>query len=572
MPSSLSLSSFSLHANPSHFPRPLYKPTIPYPSTNLPKSLSIKSSIDKPEKPTNNTTKQSSWVSPDWLTSLAQSLSIGKDDSNIPIANAKLEDVSELLGGALFLPLFKWMQEYGPIYRLAAGPRNFVVVSDPAIAKHVLRNYGKYAKGLVAEVSEFLFGSGFAIAEGQLWTVRRRAVVPSLHKTYLSVIVDRVFCKCAERLVEKLKTNALNGSAVNMEENFSQLTLDVIGLALFNYNFDSLTTDSPVIDAVYTALKEAEARSTDLLPYWKINALCKIIPRQIKAEKAVTLIRKTVEELINKCKEIVESEGERINEEEYVNETDPSILRFLLASREEFQNTTKRKSRVLQHKVSSIQLRDDLLSMLVAGHETTGSVLTWTAYLLSKDPSSLSKAQEEVDRVLQGRSPTYEDIKNLKFLTRCINESLRLYPHPPVLLRRAQVADVLPGNYKVNPGQDIMISVYNIHHSPQVWDRAEVFVPERFDLDGPMPNETNTDFRFIPFSGGPRKCIGDQFALLEAIVALAIFVQHMDFELVPDQNISMTTGATIHTENGLYMKVSQRQTKSAFAASSSSSR
>ncbi|XP_028058666.1 carotene epsilon-monooxygenase, chloroplastic-like isoform X2 [Camellia sinensis] len=384
-----------------------------------------------------------------------------------------------------------------------------------------------------------------------------RAVVPSLHKTYLSVIVDRVFCKCAERLVEKLKTNALNGSAVNMEENFSQLTLDVIGLALFNYNFDSLTTDSPVIDAVYTSLKEAEARSTDLLPYWKINALCKIIPRQIKAEKAVTLIRKTVEELINKCKEIVESEGERINEEEYVNETDPSILRFLLASREE---------------VSSIQLRDDLLSMLVAGHETTGSVLTWTAYLLSKDPSSLSKAQEEVDRVLQGRSPTYEDIKNLKFLTRCINESLRLYPHPPVLLRRAQVADVLPGNYKVNPGQDIMISVYNIHHSPQVWARAEVFAPERFDLDGPMPNETNTDFRFIPFSGGPRKCIGDQFALLEAIVALAIFVQHMDFELVPDQNISMTTGATIHTEHGLYMKVSQRQTKSAFAASSSSSR
>ncbi|KAL7170309.1 hypothetical protein ACSBR2_035224 [Camellia fascicularis] len=557
MPSSLSLSSFSLHANPSHFPHPLYKPTIPYPSTNLPQSLSIKSSIDKPEKPTNNTTKQSSWVSPDWLTSLAQSLSIGKDDSNIPIANAKLEDVSELLGGALFLPLFKWMQEYGPIYRLAAGPRNFVVVSDPAIAKHVLRNYGKYAKGLVAEVSEFLFGSGFAIAEGQLWTVRRRAVVPSLHKTYLSVIVDRVFCKCAERLVEKLKTNVLNGSAVNMEENFSQLTLDVIGLALFNYNFDSLTTDSPVIDAVYTALKEAEARSTDLLPYWKINALCKIIPRQIKAEKAVTLIRKTVEELINKCKEIVESEGERINEEEYVNEADPSILRFLLASREE---------------VSSIQLRDDLLSMLVAGHETTGSVLTWTAYLLSKDPSSLSKAQEEVDRVLQGRPPTYEDITNLKFLTRCINESLRLYPHPPVLLRRAQVADVLPGNYKVNPGQDIMISVYNIHHSPQVWDRAEEFVPERFDLDGPMPNETNTDFRFIPFSGGPRKCIGDQFALLEAIVALAIFVQHMDFELVPDQNISMTTGATIHTENGLYMKVSQRQTKSAFASSSSSSR
>lgn len=461
---------------------------------------------------------------------------MGQDDSGIPMATAKLDDVSELLGGALFLPLFRWMNMYGPIYRLAAGPRNFVVVSDPAIAKHVLRNYGKYAKGLVAEVSEFLFGSGFAIAEGELWTVRRRAVVPSLHKRYLSIIVDRVFCKCAERLVENLRTDALNGSAVNMEEKFSQLTLDVIGLSVFNYNFDSLTADSPVIDAVYTALKEAEARSTDLLPYWKVKALCKIIPRQIKAEESVTIIRKAVEELIAKCKEIVEREGERIDEDEYVNDSDPSILRFLLASREE---------------VSSVQLRDDLLSMLVAGHETTGSVLTWTLYLLSKNSSSLMKAQEEVDRVLQGRSPSYEDIKDLKFLTRCINESMRLYPHPPVLIRRAKVADVLPGNYKV-------------------WERAEDFLPERFNLEGPVPNETNTDFRFIPFSGGPRKCVGDQFALLEAIVALAIFVQHMNFELVPDQNISMTTGATIHTTNGLYMKLTQRQIPSAFVPTSSS--
>lgn len=507
----------------------------------------IRSSIDKK---TSSSAKPTSWVSPDWLTSLTKSLTLGQnDDSNIPVASAKLEDVSELLGGALFLPLYKWMNEYGPIYRMAAGPRNFVVVSDPAIAKHVLRNYGKYAKGLVSEVSEFLFGSGFAIAEGPLWTARRRAVVPSLHKTYLSVIVDQVFCRCAERLVEKLRADAVTGTAVNMEEKFSQLTLDVIGMALFNYNFDSLTADSPVIDAVYTALKEAELRSTDILPYWKIAALCKIVPRQIKAERAVTLIRKTVEELITKCKDIVEAEGERLTEEEYVNESDPSILRFLLASREE---------------VSRAQLRDDLLSMLVAGHETTGSVLTWTAYLLSKSPSCLRKAQEEVDKILQGQAPTFEDVKNLKFLTRCINESMRLYPHPPVLLRRALVPDVLPGDYKVNTGQDIMISVYNIHHSPQVWERAEDFVPERFELEGPVPNETNTDYRFIPFSGGPRKCVGDQFALLEAIVALALILQHLNFELIPDQNISMTTGATIHTTNGLYMKVSLRQSAPAF--------
>lgn len=275
---------------------------------------------------------------------------------------------------------------------------------------------------------------------------------------------------------------------------------------------------------------------------YQVDLLCKIIPRQIKAERAVTIIRNTVEELIAKCKEIVDVEGERINED-YVNDSDPSILRFLLATRDE---------------VSSVQLRDDLLSMLVAGHETTGSVLTWTLYLLSKDSSALAKAKEEVDNVLGGKLPTYDDVKELKYLMRCIHESMRLYPHPPVLLRRAQVADVLPGNFKVNAGQDIMISVYNIHRSPQVWEGAEDFVPERFDLEGPVPNETNTDFRFIPFSGGPRKCVGDQFALLEAIIALSIFLQNLNFELTPEQKISMTTGATIHTTNGLYMTLSPR--------------
>jgi carotene epsilon-monooxygenase len=165
MPSS-SLSHLSL----SFLPKLPHTTTLPQKSYPL-HHLSIKSSINN--KTPQKITKTSSWVSPDWLTSLSKSLTTsGKDDdSGIPIASAKLDDVSDLLGGALFLPLFKWMNEYGPIYRLAAGPRNFVVVSDPAIAKHVLKNYGKYGKGLVAEVSEFLFGSGFAIAEGSLWTV-----------------------------------------------------------------------------------------------------------------------------------------------------------------------------------------------------------------------------------------------------------------------------------------------------------------------------------------------------------------------------------------------------------------
>lgn len=173
MASTLCFPSITFPSSPFHKRIPLRRRTpSPYPS--------IKSSIDEGGNPSTpaklknstSTAKSGSWVSPDWLTSLTRYITLGQgDDSGIPIATAKLDDVSDLLGGALFLPLFKWMNDYGPIYRLAAGPRNFVVVSDPAIAKHVLRNYGTYAKGLVSEVSEFLFGSGFAIAEGPLWTV-----------------------------------------------------------------------------------------------------------------------------------------------------------------------------------------------------------------------------------------------------------------------------------------------------------------------------------------------------------------------------------------------------------------
>jgi len=495
-----------------------------------------------------------SFTSPGWLTQLGR-LWGGKGD--VPVADAKPEDIQDLLGGALFKALYKWMVETGPVYLLPTGPASsFLVISEPQAAKHVLRtsdNPSKpiYVKGLVAEVSEFLFGQGFAISGGEAWRVRRRAVGPSLHRGYLEVMIERVFDACSRQMVDKidkqLDTSPGNqDQAIDMEAYFSQLTLDVIGKAVFNYDFNSLTTNSPLIQAVYTSLKETEQRATDVLPLWKLTFLAPFIPRQRKALEAVELIRQTTEQLIAKCKAMVEAEETASTfDEDYINDSDPSVLRFLIASREE---------------VSSVQLRDDLLSMLVAGHETTGSVLTWTLYLLVTNPETMKKAQEEVDRVLgDDDSPlTLAKYQELKYTMRCINESMRLYPHPPVLLRRAIVEDKLPGGYTVPAGQDVMISVYNIHHSPDVWDDPEAFKPERFNLDDPIPSEQNTDYRYIPFSGGPRKCVGDQFALMEAVVALAVVLKKFDFRLKEDHEIGMTTGATIHTSNGLYMYPSRR--------------
>jgi hypothetical protein len=229
------------------------------------------------------------------------------------------------------------------------------------------------------------------------------------------------------------------------------------------------------------------------------------------------------------------------------------VLRFLIASREE---------------VTSSQLRDDLLSMLVAGHETTASVLTWTLYLLTKHPEKMAKVQEEVERELGAKIDANDlkmkDLGGLNYLRWCIFESMRLYPHPPVLIRRALEDDVLPNGWKVPEGQDVMISVYNIHHSKEVWSNPDDFLPERwskYDSPSDMPNERNTDYHYIPFSGGQRKCVGDRFALLESYTAMSVLLHNFDFKLVNEHDVGMTTGATIHTSNGMMMSYSLRQKK-----------
>jgi carotene epsilon-monooxygenase len=372
--------------------------------------------------------------------------------------------------------------------------------------------------------------------------------------------VSKVFIQCSLRtadvLAAKLDKKAV---AVNMEQIFSELTLDIIGKAVFNYDFKSVEEEgeNPVIAAVYTALKETEARALDFTPFWKLpgDLPTMVSPRQKRAADAVALIRKTTEDLIENCRLQLEAEeaagtAAQFNEEDYLVEQDPSVLRFLIASQEE---------------VKSSQLRDDLLGMLVAGHETTASVLTWTLYLLTKHPEKMVRVQEEIDSVLGAKimsgNVTFDDAVSPTYLRWCIFESMRLYPHPPVLIRRALQDDLLPNGWLVPKGQDVMISVYNIHHSASVWSNPEDFLPERWSKyvkPRDTPNERNTDYHYIPFSGGARRCVGDQFALLESNLALAVLLHRFDFRLVEDHDIGMTTGATIHTTNGMMMTYAPR--------------
>ncbi|XWS65123.1 hypothetical protein CRYUN_Cryun05aG0063800 [Craigia yunnanensis] len=384
---------------------------------------------------------------------------------------------------------------------LTFGPKSFFIVSDPSIAKHILRDNSKsYSKGILAEILEFVTGKGLIPADGEIWRIRRRVIVPASKGVYVAAMIS-LFGQATDRLCQKLDDAATDGEDVEMESLFSHLTLDIIGKALFNCDFDSLTNDTGIVEAVYTVLREAEDQ------------------RQRKVAEELKLINDVLDDLIATCKRMVEEELQF--HDEYMNEQDPSILHFLLASGND---------------VSNKQLRDDLMTILIAGHETSAAVLTWTFYLLSK-----------VDSVLGDRFPTIDDMKKLKYTTRVINESLRLYPRSLVLIHRSLEVDVL-GKYPIKRGEDIFISVWNLHHSPSLWQDAEKFNPERWPLDGPNPNETNQNFCYLPFGVGARKCVGDMFAsfellvigiiepevelfYLQTIVAVAMLVRRFNFQM-----------------------------------------
>ncbi|ESQ56017.1 hypothetical protein EUTSA_v10024764mg [Eutrema salsugineum] len=488
--------------------------------------------------------------------------------------------VSDLFGKPLFLSLYDWFLEHGGVYKLAFGPKAFVVISDPIVARHVLReNAFSYDKGVLAEILEPIMGKGLIPADLDTWKLRRRAITPAFHALYLEAMV-KVFSDCSEKMIlksekllrEKEVSSGEDTIELDLEAEFSSLALDIIGLSVFNYDFGSVTKESPVIKAVYGTLFEAEHRSTFYFPYWKFPPARWIVPRQRKFQSDLKIINDCLDGLIQNAKETrQETDVEKLQQRDYSNLKDASLLRFLVDMR--------------GADIDDRQLRDDLMTMLIAGHETTAAVLTWAVYLLAQNPAKIRKAQAEIDAVLGEGAPTYESMKKLEYIRLIVVEVLRLYPQPPLLIRRTLKAETLPGGYKgekeghkVPKGTDIFISVYNLHRSPYFWDNPDEFEPERFlrtkesnGIEGwagfdpsrspgaLYPNEIIADFAFLPFGGGPRKCIGDQFALMESTVALAMLLQKFDVELRGSpESVELVSGATIHAKNGMWCKLKRR--------------
>ena len=490
-------------------------------------------------------------------------------------------DISGLADGTLYLGLHEYARRFGPVYKLCFGPKSFLVISDHNCAKHVLReNARNYDKGVLAEILEDIMGKGLIPADPETWKVRRRAIVPAFHRRWL----ERMTVMFADKTNAFLETlDSEEGTVVvDMEERLGSLALDIIGNAVFNYDFNSVDQVSPVVAAAIDTLREAEHRSVTPAPYWKIPGATMVVPRQVRFRKNMDLLNNELNKCIGAALENRdEADIEQLEQRDYSTMENPSLLRFLVDARGE--------------ETSSKQLRDDLMTMLIAGHETTASALTWCLFELAQAPEILKELRDEVDEFAKGtgrRIPSkLEDIEKLQFTRLCVAESLRMYPQPPLLIRRALDVDELPpvttpsGDVaaKVPRACDMFMNIYSLHRSSRYWEHPDTFDPSRFlrsfkNPDEPdwagydpkkwlgsslYPSEASADFAYLPFGGGVRKCVGDAFATLEATVALAAFVSRFDFTFAgptstPDK-VGTKTGATIHTANGLWMDVTPRK-------------
>ena len=535
-------------------------------------------------------------------------------------------DLQTLVGGPLFLLLTKYHNELGPVFKLAFGPRSFIVVADPSIMRYILRDGAmNYDKGILAEILAPILGNGLIPADPDVWRRRRRVITPAFHKQWLASTLS-LFDECTMELVDDLKARHATAEpaplpatvdawtawkaddaqprslgAVDMEERFCSVSLDIIGRAVFDYDFGSAKAESPLVRAVYRCLIEAEKRTTAFIPFWLIPG-AQFLPSQVAFKNDLDLLNAKLDELVAQAFEEQIDDDDMLEAGQEVTKASTeriSLLRFLVTIRGE--------------EASTGQLRDDLMTMLVAGHETTAALLTWTLYELfhpsKRAAGHLERLRAEVDanfalRKAENRTATaYADVVDCAFARLCLAEGLRLYPQPPLLIRRALDSDELPQPYadedrvKIARGTDVFMSTWSLHKNPALWDEPESFDPTRWErkkVPGPdapagwrgydpakipaqalYPTEQSADYAFLPFGAGNRRCVGDQFAILEATVMLTTLIREFDFEFalddpstlapktglggLPVADVGMRTGATIHTEHGLWMTAKPRE-------------
>lgn len=410
--------------------------------------------------------------------------------------------------------------EYGDIFKMQFGNANVLFVADPEAIYEILVEKSKsFHKGSNYRdrkigLARFL-GNGLLTSDGEFWKRQRKLVAPSLHarriESYAEIMVD---------VTERTINNWHNGAELDVDQEMMRATLEIVGKALFNVD---VSRDAERVGGALTVIQENMGGFT-IIPAWLPT------PKKMRVSRAVRALDDLVYGIIAERRQDGEDYGD--------------LLSMLLLARDDDDNG-----------MTDEQVRDETVTLLLAGHETTANALNWTWMLLAQNPDAEAKLHEELDTVLGGRTPTLADLKQLPYTEMVIKESMRLYP-PAYSFGRMSTEPVTIKGYDIPANTEINIFSIVAHRSAEWWDDPMSFRPERFSPE----NEKNIPrYAYLPFGGGPRVCIGNSFAMMEARLMLATMAQRYQLRLKPGFKVALDPLITLRPFGGMHMRVEQRE-------------
>lgn len=406
------------------------------------------------------------------------------------------------------------MMKYGDI--VALGP-SWYLISHPDYIKYVLQeNNRNYEKGIGAAALKLLVGNGLLTSEGSFWLRQRRLAQPAFHHRRIADMADTM-AQLTSQMLDTWDRTYGRGERFDVATEMMALTARIIGVTMFSTDIAGRTSD--LYAALSTSIHFVNGRSASFLR----------MPLQVPTptNRAFSRALGTIDSLVLAM----------IDDHRRSGEDRGDLLSMLIQATD--ADTGER--------MNDQQLLDEAKTVFLAGHETTANALSWAFVLLSRSPDVARRLRAEVHAVLGDRMPTFEDVGKLRYTRMVVDETLRLCP-PAWSTVRTPLKDDTIGGYDIKAGSFISVSPYVVHRHPAFWTNPEGFDPARFDPDLP---DTRPRFAYFPFGGGPRICIGQSFALMEATMLLAMICQRYALDLVPGHPIEPKPEVTLRPKHGV---------------------
>lgn len=435
-------------------------------------------------------------------------------------------------------PMVDMALEYGEVAHVRQRGRDFVVVSGHEAARHVLiTNQDNYRKGLEYELLRIVLGDGLLTSEGETWRKQRRLVQPMFAKRYLKNFTKHMTQATAEVLEGERFANMPDGETVDVSEVMMALTLDIVGRALFGADLSGETARKvgPAMNDVLSLGTRMSRRLPTFvlahLPGMNLEKAMALNPEGRRFQAALADLKSVIDELLK----------DRSRQE---NTGDDLVGLMLSAKDDETGETMSRE-----------QIGDELMTFMLAGHETTSNALAWTWRRLSLNPAARETLFEEVDTVLGDRIPDMEDMDRLPWTRACVEEAMRLDSPVWTVGRQAIQEDEVLG-YRIPRGSSVMVLISMIHRDPRVWPNPEGYDPGRF-----LPENTKGRPRqaYMPFGAGRRVCVGSTFATVEATLLAAMISRKLRFDMPGGAETEAEAVITLRPKNGLPMHVYHRR-------------